>query len=118
MLVLALYCLVFGVGLPLLVRQWWSKSKVFTKDGIRQASMATFFRDLKENSSRRKIVEILSNASEFEDEFREQSGKKDAALKDLLKTLCEHPDPFGSDNFELPKKVHPPPLPSVLCPVL
>ena len=104
MVLLALYCIAFGVGLPLLVKQWWSKSKKYTKDGLRNSSMTMFFHELKENTSLKKLVEILANASEFAEELPEYPGSQQKT-KELVRMLKEdYTDPYG-DNFELPKKV-------------
>lgn len=102
-ILLVLYCVVFGVGLPLIVKRWWSSSKEFTKDGLRHSSMAMFFRELRENSSMRKILDIISNASEFSIDIPKRS-TDEAALNALLKALEEYRDPLG-DNYERPKKV-------------
>jgi translocation protein SEC63 len=102
MIVLALYCLAFGIGLPLLVKQWWSKSKHYTKDGLCHSSMSMFFRDLKENSSLKKILEMLANATEFVDEMPKRLNGG-SAMEQLLTILDKYNDPLG-DHFELPKK--------------
>lgn len=104
-ILLAMYCVVFGVGLPLLVRQWWGKSKKYTKSGLRHSSMAHFFHELRENSSLKKVLEILAAASEFQEEMS-------AAIKPLagfdakpwLRSLEERLDPNGH-HYEPPKKL-------------
>jgi len=63
---LALYCLAFGIGLPLLVKTWWSRSKSLTKDGLMHESMALFYREMKESASPKKLMEVLAQASEFQ----------------------------------------------------
>lgn len=104
MIVLALYCIAFGIGLPLLVRQWWSKSKKYTKDGLYHSSMTMFFHELKENSSIKRIVELLANSSEYEEELLKGPEENDDSLEKFLAILNDHMDPYG-DYFELPKKV-------------
>lgn len=102
-ILLILYCVAFGVGLPLIVKRWWTSSKEFTKDGLRHSSMAMFFRELKENSGVRKITEMLVNATEFSNDLPKRD-TDEAALDVLLKTLEEYRDPLG-ENYERPKKV-------------
>ena len=102
-ILLALYCIAFGIGLPLLVKQWWSKSKKYTKDGLRNSSMTMFFHDLKENSSLKRIIEMIACASEFADELPAHVNISQR-VKDLVKALETYEDPHG-DRFELPKKV-------------
>lgn len=65
--------------------------------------MAMFFRELKENSSVRKIIEMLANANEFSSDLPTRS-TDEVALGGLLKTLEEYRDPLG-DNYERLKKV-------------
>ncbi len=99
--VLAFYCAAFGLLLPLLVRRWWSMSRRYTKDGLRHSSMRLFFQELKENSSARKIVELVSAAAELTEDM--PTRVSDAAdLQALLALVEAHEDATGS-VFDRPK---------------
>lgn len=65
--------------------------------------MAMFFRELRENSSMRKIFEMIANASEFSIDMPKRANDE-VALNTLLRALEEHRDPLG-DNYERLKKV-------------
>jgi translocation protein SEC63 len=98
-LLLALYCLAFGIGLPLIVRRWWTSSKDFTKDGLRHASMAMFFKELKENSGLKRIMELIVASQEFALDLPKRAGDK-AAVEKLFKELKEYKNPYG-DTFDV-----------------
>lgn len=99
-ILLVLYCVAFGIGLPLLVKKWWGRSKIYTKSGLRHASMGMFFRELKENTTLKKLLEILANASEFLDDLPRRP-EDEGALKQLHEVI----DSSYSEVFEVPKKV-------------
>lgn len=101
-ILLALYCVAFGVGLPLIVKRWWTTSKEFTKDGIRHASMSMFFREMKENCGMKRIVEMLAGAAEFSMDVKIRP-TDETALKELVTKLEGYKNPNG-ENYERPKK--------------
>lgn len=45
-LVLLVYTLLFGLGLPVMVAKWWSSAKVMSKFQILNITMANYYRDL------------------------------------------------------------------------
>lgn len=102
-ILLALYCIAFGVGLPLIVKRWWTSSKEFTKDGIRHASMTMFFRELKENSSLKKVLELLSNSSEFSVDLPQRESDAES-MNNLMLILSEYRDMNG-DRYEKPRTI-------------
>lgn len=65
MLVLFLYALIFGLGLPFAVSRWWSQATQLNLNKILNSTMAVFYRDLKENSVFRAVLETLTKADEF-----------------------------------------------------
>ncbi len=48
-LILLIYTLAFGIGLPLWVARWWYNSKNYTKDKIMHSTMAKFYKEMKPN---------------------------------------------------------------------
>jgi len=63
--VLALYGLVFGIILPLVVSRWWQQSKILTKDQILTGTMDRFAVELKPNMKWPDLLILLSIALEF-----------------------------------------------------
>ncbi|KAI9009531.1 Sec63 Brl domain-containing protein [Gaertneriomyces semiglobifer] len=63
--VLLVYAGVFMVLLPALVARWWNRAKAMTKDSIMHETMARFYREQKENTSLKQMLELLSKAEEF-----------------------------------------------------
>jgi translocation protein SEC63 len=63
---LALYSLVFGLGLPWFVGRWWRSTKIFTRDGILNDTMAQFYHEMKESLNQKQLIELLATADEFQ----------------------------------------------------
>jgi translocation protein SEC63 len=70
MLVLFLYALIFGLGMPFAVvllffltlkSRWWSQANLVNLNKIMNSTMAVFYRDLKENSVFRGINCLIQN---------------------------------------------------------
>lgn len=64
-LVLLVYAVAFGIGLPMWVASWWKASRNLTKDKIMHNTMAFFYKELKETMALKQVLEILSVAQEF-----------------------------------------------------
>lgn len=99
-LIVLIYCLLFGTGIPIVVRRWWSRNKVYTKDGVRQMSMAIFYRELKETTSAKRVIEIISLGTEFEVELELYKG-----LQEDLASLESQIISSVNENFVVPKSV-------------
>lgn len=77
--VLGAYGVMFGGALPALVGRWWFGNRQKTKDGIYAQSAATFFKDVKEESSIEEVVSVLVKAYKWEIPL----GKSDSLLDEL-----------------------------------
>lgn len=64
--VLLVYGIIFGLGLPYAVGRWWTRSKQYTKDLIENRTMALYFREIRETSTIRDLLEIISSSGEFQ----------------------------------------------------
>lgn len=76
-LVLIGYCLVLGALLPLIVGRWWFGNKIRTKDGVHVKSAEIFFKNIKEDTNIKELLDCLGRAYEIE------FPKVNAALGDL-----------------------------------
>jgi translocation protein SEC63 len=63
--VLLAYALIFGIALPMYVARWWYKTKDLTKQKILNVTMARYYKEVKENTTMKKLLEILCIAEEF-----------------------------------------------------
>ncbi|CAJ0625572.1 8564_t:CDS:10, partial [Entrophospora sp. SA101] len=61
--VLGIYGIVFGLLLPYYVGSWWYSSNSYTKDRIRTHTMDLYFKELRQNTSFKQILELLSASS-------------------------------------------------------
>ncbi|KAI9028603.1 Sec63 Brl domain-containing protein [Hyaloraphidium curvatum] len=112
--VLAVYGLIFGIILPVVVARWWQQSKTLTKDQILNETMAKFFREMKDNMKWNDLLILLSTAAEFRRESvknpeglgptamakPEKAGmqKLFAATRDAMEERC-------GEKLERPKKL-------------
>ena len=94
--VLGAYGLVFGGALPAIVGRWWFGNRQKTKDGIYAQSAATFFKDLKEESSIEEVVSVLGKAYKWEVPLSKSDSSLDGLEEDIKKRL-------GSKWIELKK---------------
>ncbi|KAF9970315.1 secretory subunit [Actinomortierella ambigua] len=97
--VLSAYGLVCGLMLPYFIGKWWYRSGNYTKDKIRTASMGLFFKQLKETSTPKDIVETLSKAAEFKDELVTRPSDA-AALKKLGTLVNTALEQRNGEHFE------------------
>ncbi|KAG0258354.1 secretory subunit [Mortierella polycephala] len=101
--VLSAYGIVCGLMLPYFIGKWWYRSGDFTKDQIRTKSMGVFFKQLKEMTKIKEIVEIISLADEFKEDI--MSRPSDEAelekLGALVNTALENKN---GEKFEYSKK--------------
>lgn len=68
-IVLAMYGLVFGVGLPLLVARWWYGSRSRTKDGVLNATALSFFLNLKPKVTADELPLLLAQTEELSQQY-------------------------------------------------
>jgi translocation protein SEC63 len=57
-LVLLIYTILFGIGMPVMVAKWWSSAKVMSKYAILNITMANFYRDLNDSLVFKGIVSV------------------------------------------------------------
>jgi translocation protein SEC63 len=65
LLVLAVYCLVLLVGLPLAVGRWWYRSTAVTKEGVKTGTAELFFRSIEDDMTHDQIITLLSQADDY-----------------------------------------------------
>ncbi|RUS16941.1 Sec63 Brl domain-containing protein, partial [Jimgerdemannia flammicorona] len=100
---MSVYALIFGAGLPYFIARWWYSSRRYTKDKILNETMANYFRELKESSTIKNLIDILSTSVEFRDEveYRPSDAK---SLQPVTASIKEELESRFSDRFEKSKK--------------
>ncbi|GAA5953329.1 hypothetical protein JCM3765_005006 [Sporobolomyces pararoseus] len=63
--VMTCYALVLGVVLPFAVGKWWYGTRKLTKDGVLNSTATKFFKNLKEDFTFPKLLDVLSDSDEF-----------------------------------------------------
>ncbi|KAI8605063.1 Sec63 Brl domain-containing protein, partial [Dissophora ornata] len=101
--VLSAYGIVCGLMLPYFIGKWWYRSGNYTKDKIRTKTMGTFFKQLKETTSAKEIVEILSHAEEFKEDIASRPSDE-AALEKLAVKVDAALESKNGEKFEYTKK--------------
>ncbi|KAF9374905.1 secretory subunit [Podila verticillata] len=101
--VLSAYGIVCGLMLPYFIGKWWYRSGDYTKDKIRTKTMGTFFKQLKETTNPKEIVEILSLAEEFKEDIVTRSSDE-AALETLGAAVNTALENRNGEKFEYTKK--------------
>lgn len=84
--VLGVYGILFGVGLPFLVGNWWFGSRRKTKDGVFTQTATIFWKGLTETSDVDDVLLALSRATEWET-MTPMSPASSAALRVLEKNV-------------------------------
>lgn len=98
--VLSLYGLGFGFLLPFLVGRWWYSARRYTKDRILNRTMGTYFKQLKETTSLRQLIEVVASADEFKEDLPSgvlangdrsdpPAGKMNGSKSDALSVVTE-----------------------------
>jgi translocation protein SEC63 len=64
-IVLFAYIFGFGVALPFFVAKWWNRANVVSKIQILNTTMAMIYNELKQDSTFKSILRIISKAQEF-----------------------------------------------------
>ncbi|CAO3675952.1 unnamed protein product [Umbelopsis vinacea] len=100
---LAFYGLLFGIFLPTHIARWWYRSRRLTRDGILNGSMALYFKELKENSTHRDIIDILSTSIEFKENIVIRPSD-DANLVPIVAAIKEEMDNRYGQKFEKSKR--------------
>ncbi|KAJ3113714.1 secretory subunit [Phlyctochytrium bullatum] len=62
--VLLVYAGLFGVGLPFWVARWWYRAKNVSGSKIQHVTMARFYKDLKDNTGAKSLVELVCKSEE------------------------------------------------------
>ncbi|KAF9141813.1 secretory subunit [Mortierella sp. GBA39] len=101
--VLAAYGIACGLMLPYFIGKWWYRSGDFTKDKIRTKTMGVFFKQLKETTNAKEIVEILSLAEEFKEDIVSRP-TDEAALEKLGAQVNTALENKNGEKFEYTKK--------------
>lgn len=101
--VIALYALLFGVGLPWFVGSWWYGSRRVTKDGILTTSAELFFRQLKEEATFDQLVQIVAAGLALDDLGKQTQDicTLDSAVKEATKSVTQ--DHLSDPIFHSPK---------------
>ncbi|KAJ1914615.1 secretory subunit [Mycoemilia scoparia] len=102
--VLGIYCLVFGFIMPFYVGRWWYRSSRFTKDGILHPTMATFFKNIRENISQRNLIEIITSAHEFKTDELKYKPSEEADLESLATQVKNVISSEGNFTFKRSEK--------------
>lgn len=111
--VLALYGIVFGIILPLIISRWWQQSKILTKDQILTGTMDRFAIEMKPGLKWSDLMILVSAAQEFKEEKAVSPDgtaqhmtkpEKSKMQKLFLATKEVVEDRFG-DKLERPKRL-------------
>ncbi|CAJ0847075.1 4504_t:CDS:10 [Entrophospora sp. SA101] len=101
--VLGIYGIVFGLLLPYYVGSWWYSSNSYTKDRIRTHTMDLYFKELRQNTSFKQILELLSASVEFM-ELVEQRSSDNALITTVISSVKEDLEKRFSDKYLTSKK--------------
>ncbi|RHZ69301.1 hypothetical protein Glove_284g63 [Diversispora epigaea] len=101
--VLGVYGIAFGLLLPFLVGRWWYSSNNYTKDGIRTHTMELYFKELKDSSSAKQILELLSASIEYL-ELVEQRPSDNTKLLPVINSIKEDLDRRFGEKYEKSKR--------------
>ncbi len=63
--VLAAYCVILLIGVPVMVGRWWYRSSEFTKDGILTRSAESYFKELEDDMTEEQCLALLAKCTEF-----------------------------------------------------
>lgn len=96
LIVVLVYMLMFGVGLPMVVKSIWEKSKEYTRDNILHSSMQYFYKEMKDAMSIRRILDVVCGADEF---------KENVLSADRLSALIVLINENSSEPYDTSKKV-------------
>ncbi|RIA89174.1 Sec63 Brl domain-containing protein [Glomus cerebriforme] len=102
--VLGVYALAFGIGLPFFVGRWWYSSNAYTKDGIRTHTMDLYFKELRNNSTLKQILDLLSASAEYK-ELVEQRPSDTTLLPQIVSSVKEELDKRFSEKYQQSKRV-------------
>lgn len=95
--VVAVYILLFVLVLPIIVNRWWNASRGLTKDGIRQTTMAHFYKNLREDTAHPlRMLELMAGGAEFA-VFRKLGPEQRSALRLLWDDLVRRADDLDFD---------------------
>ncbi|KAM3584756.1 secretory subunit, variant 2 [Umbelopsis sp. WA50703] len=100
---LSFYGLLFGILLPYNIARWWYRSRRLTRDRILNGSMTTYFKELKENSSYRDLMDILSASAEFKENIPIRPSDE-ANLVPVITAVKEEMDRRFGQKFEKSKR--------------
>ncbi|CAG8552565.1 16093_t:CDS:10, partial [Funneliformis caledonium] len=101
--VLGIYALAFGIGLPFFVGRWWYSSNSYTKDKIRTHTMDLYFKELRNNSTIRQILDLLSASVEYK-ELIEHRVSDETLLPQVISSVKEELDKRFSEKYQMSKR--------------
>ncbi|PKY19921.1 Sec63-domain-containing protein [Rhizophagus irregularis] len=101
--VLGVYALAFGIGLPFFVGRWWYSSNAYTKDGIRTHTMDLYFKELRNNSTIKQLLDLLSASVEYK-ELVEQRPSDTTLLPQIISSVKEELDKRFSEKYQPSKR--------------
>eukprot|EP00842_Homolaphlyctis_polyrhiza_P006541 jgi/Hompol1/6889/HPOL_002506-RA len=101
-LVLLFYGLVFGVALPTVVARWWSKAKHITRNKIMNETMGLFYREIKDSSGFKELLDVLCKAREFQSIITLGHA---AAYDELTEKIKDAMEAHTLDHFDKTKKL-------------
>lgn len=77
--VVSIYAVIFGIGLPWFVGKWWGSIQEYTKNGIHRDTAGLFFEAIAKDQpaflTHEKILDLLSQASEYKVLLRKLSSE-------------------------------------------
>ncbi|KAH8555826.1 Sec63 Brl domain-containing protein [Umbelopsis sp. PMI_123] len=100
---LGFYGLLFGIFLPTHIARWWYRSRRLTKDRILNGTMALFFKELKENSTHRDLIDVLSTSVEFKEKLTVRPSDE-ANLVPIVSAVKEEMENRYGQKFEKSKR--------------
>lgn len=112
--VLALYTLIFGIILPLVISKWWTQSRTVTKDQILTGTMDRFAIEMRPGMKWTELLVLVSAALEFKvDTTRAPDGTvkpgmsspDKAGMQKLFTAVNDAVDERLGEKLERPKRL-------------
>lgn len=97
--VLFIYGAVFGFGLPFYVARWWYNAKNVSGEKIQHATMARFYKEVKDTTNPRVLMELVSKCNEllttipYRQSEKKQLEEIGAKINQVLLTVGDSFDP-------------------------
>ncbi|CAG8692463.1 7783_t:CDS:10, partial [Acaulospora morrowiae] len=101
--VLGVYGIAFGLLLPFFVGRWWYSSSCYTKDKILTHTMELYFKELRDNSSIKQILDLLSASLEYM-KLIEQRSSDGTKLGPVVLAVKDELDKKFGEKYEKSKR--------------